>query len=101
MEWWFYLPTVFWCLTALVFGLMIGSFLNVLIARLPYEKSIVWPSSRCFACYRPIRSTDNVPILGYLLLGGKCRFCGTAFSASYLWVEGGTGLALLALFLAD
>ena len=101
MEWWFYLPTVFWCLTALIFGLMIGSFLNVLIARLPYEKSIVWPSSRCFACYKPIRFTDNVPILGYLRLGGKCRYCGTPYSARYLWVEVGTGLALLALFLAD
>jgi leader peptidase (prepilin peptidase) / N-methyltransferase len=101
MEWWFYLPTVFWCLTVFVAGLMIGSFLNVLIARLPYEKSILWPGSRCFACYRPIRFTDNVPILGYLRLGGKCRYCKTPYSARYLWIEVGTGLALLALFLAE
>lgn len=101
MEWWFYLPIVFWCLLALVFGLLIGSFVNVLIARLPYEKSIVWPSSRCFACYRPIRATDNIPILGYLRLRGKCRYCHTPYSARYLRVEVGTGLAFLALFLAD
>ena len=49
---------------------MVGSFLNVLIARLPYEKSIVWPGSRCFSCYRPIRLTDNLPIVGYLRLRG-------------------------------
>jgi leader peptidase (prepilin peptidase) / N-methyltransferase len=101
MEWWFYLPTVFWCLTIFIAGLMIGSFLNVLVARLPYEKSIVWPSSRCFACYRKIRTLDNVPILGYLRLGGKCRFCKAPYSARYLWVELGTGLAFLALFLAE
>jgi leader peptidase (prepilin peptidase)/N-methyltransferase len=79
---------------------MVGSFLNVLIARLPYEKSIVWPSSRCFGCYRPIRLLDNVPVLGYLRLRGRCRSCGAAFSARYLWVEVGTGLVFLALFLA-
>ena len=45
---------------------MIGSFLNVVVARLPYEKSLLWPSSRCFACYTGIRFTDNVPVLGYL-----------------------------------
>jgi leader peptidase (prepilin peptidase)/N-methyltransferase len=101
MEWWFYLPIVCWSLTALAFGLAVGSFMNVLVARLPYEKSIVWPSSRCFACYRPIRFTDNVPILGYLRLGGKCRYCGAPYSARYLWVEVFTGLAFLALFLAD
>ena len=101
MEWWFYFPTVFWCLWVLVAGLMVGSFINVLIARLPYEKSVLWPSSRCFSCYRKIRFTDNVPILGYLRLGGKCRNCGAPFSARHLWVEIGTGLAFLALFLAE
>jgi leader peptidase (prepilin peptidase)/N-methyltransferase len=101
MEWWFYLPTVFWCLWVFVAGLMVGSFLNVLIARLPYEKSIVWPSSRCFACFQRVRLTDNVPILGYLRLGGRCRNCKAPFSERYLWVEIGTGLAFLALFLAD
>jgi leader peptidase (prepilin peptidase)/N-methyltransferase len=101
MEWWFYFPTVFWCLWVFVAGLMVGSFLNVLIARLPYEKSIVWPSSRCFTCYKRIRLTDNVPILGYLRLGGKCRHCQAPFSARHIWVEVGTGLAFLGLFLAE
>jgi leader peptidase (prepilin peptidase)/N-methyltransferase len=101
MEWWFYLPVVVWCLFALATGLMVGSFINVLAARLPYEKSVVWPSSRCFACYRPVRTLDNVPILGYLRLRGRCRFCGAPFSSRYLWVELGTGVAFLALFLAE
>ncbi len=101
MEWWQYLPAVFWCLWALTIGLMVGSFINVLVARLPYEKSIVWPSSRCFSCYRKVRLTDNIPILGYLRLRGKCRYCQAPFSARYLWVEVGTGLAFLALFVAE
>lgn len=101
MEWWFHFPAVFWCVTVFTFGLMIGSFLNVVIARLPYEKSLVWPSSRCFACYQPIRFSDNVPILGYLRLRGRCRACGVGFSTRYLWVEIGTGVAFLALFLAE
>lgn len=92
---------MFWCVTVFTLGLMIGSFLNVVIARLPYEKSLVWPSSRCFACYTPIRALDNVPILGFLRLRGKCRACGAPFSARYLWVEVGTGVAFLALFLAE
>lgn len=80
---------------------MIGSFLNVVIARLPYEKSLVWPSSRCFACYTKIRFTDNIPILGFLRLRGKCRNCRAPFSARYLWIEIGTGVAFLLLFIAD
>lgn len=80
---------------------MIGSFINVLAARLPYEKSVVWPSSRCFFCYRKVRTLDNVPVLGYLRLRGRCRFCGAPFSSRYLWVELGTGVAFLALFLAE
>ncbi len=80
---------------------MVGSFLNVLIARLPYEKSILWPSSRCFACYQPIRLTDNIPIIGYLRLRGKCRKCGVGYSSRYLWVEIATGLMFLVLFVID
>jgi leader peptidase (prepilin peptidase)/N-methyltransferase len=101
MEWWFYLPIAVWCLWVFLLGLMVGSFLNVLIARLPYEKSIIWPGSRCFSCYRPIRFTDNLPVIGYLRLGGRCRFCQAPFSARYLWVELGTGVAFLALFVLE
>jgi leader peptidase (prepilin peptidase)/N-methyltransferase len=101
MEWWYYLPTVLWGAFAFVLGLMVGSFLNVLIARLPYEKSIIWPGSRCFSCYRPIRALDNLPIIGYLRLRGRCRYCQSPFSSRYLWVEVGTGLAFLGLFLFE
>jgi leader peptidase (prepilin peptidase)/N-methyltransferase len=95
------MPILFWCGFVFILGLMVGSFLNVLIARLPYEKSIVWPSSRCFNCYRPIRLTDNIPIIGYLRLRGRCRYCCASFSSRYLWVEIGTGLAFLALFVVE
>jgi leader peptidase (prepilin peptidase)/N-methyltransferase len=95
------LPTILWCVFVLVLGLMVGSFLNVLVARLPFEKSIVWPGSRCFSCFQPIHVFDNLPILGYLRLGGKCRSCGAAFSSRYLWVEVGTGLAFLGLFIVE
>lgn len=95
------MPVAFWCVFVFLFGLMVGSFLNVLIARLPLEKSIVWPSSRCFVCYQPIRALDNIPIIGYLRLRGRCRHCGAQFSSRYLWVELGTGLGFLALFAAE
>jgi len=95
------LPLVVWSVAALLLGLMVGSFLNVLAARLPFEKSIVWPGSRCFSCYRPVRVLDNLPIVGYLRLRGRCRDCGATFSSRYLWVELGTGLAFLGLFLAE
>jgi leader peptidase (prepilin peptidase)/N-methyltransferase len=95
------IPTIIWSLFVLVLGLMVGSFLNVLVARLPYEKSIVWPGSRCFSCLQPIRVFDNLPVVGYLRLRGKCRMCGAAFSSRYLWVELGTGLAFLGLFIAE
>src|SRR5262245_25237021 len=101
MVWWAYMPIIFWCGFVFILGLMVGSFLNVLIARLPYEKSIVWPSSRCFNCYRPIRLTDNIPVIGYLRLRGRCRYCCARFSSRYLWVELGTGLAFLALFVVE
>jgi leader peptidase (prepilin peptidase)/N-methyltransferase len=99
--WWAHLPMIFCGLWVFALGLGIGSFLNVLIARLPYEKSIIWPGSRCFSCFAPIRFTDNLPIIGYLRLRGKCRSCGAKFSVRYLFVEIGTGLAFLALFFVE
>jgi leader peptidase (prepilin peptidase)/N-methyltransferase len=101
MPWWFHVPAALWCLWVFILGLGVGSFLNVLIARLPFEKSIVWPGSRCGTCYRPIRLLDNLPIVGYLRLRGRCRFCMSPFSSRYLWVELGTGLAFVALFLIE
>jgi leader peptidase (prepilin peptidase)/N-methyltransferase len=68
-------------------GLIIGSFLNVCIYRIPLDKSIVSPSSRCPHCGIPIRFFDNVPILSFLLLRGKCRECGKRISFQYPIVE--------------
>jgi leader peptidase (prepilin peptidase) / N-methyltransferase len=101
MEWWFHAPMALCCLWVFILGLGVGSFLNVLIARLPYEKSIIWPSSRCFGCFQKIGLLDNLPIIGYLRLRGRCRKCQAPFSAKYLWVELGTGLAFVALFFVE
>lgn len=82
-----------------IFGAMIGSFLNVCIVRLPQEKSIVTPGSHCMRCGKPVRWFDNIPILSYLILRGKCRDCGAGFSARYMMVEILTGLLFLAVYL--
>ncbi|HOJ15187.1 MAG TPA: prepilin peptidase [Deltaproteobacteria bacterium] len=68
-------------------GLLVGSFLNVCIYRIPRGESVVWPSSRCPACSTPIRAWDNVPVLSYLVLGGRCRACGHPISVRYPLVE--------------
>ena len=78
---------------------MIGSFLNVCICRLPKEESIVFPGSHCPRCQKPIRFYDNIPLLSYLLLGGKCRHCGAPISFQYPLVEGITALSSLLLFI--
>jgi leader peptidase (prepilin peptidase)/N-methyltransferase len=78
-------------------GLAIGSFLNVVIHRLPRQQSLVSPGSRCPACGYSLRAVDNVPVLSYLLLGGRCRKCRTGISIRYPVVELITG-ALFVLF---
>jgi leader peptidase (prepilin peptidase)/N-methyltransferase len=80
-----------------VLGAVVGSFLNVCIHRLPKEQSIVTPGSHCPGCENPIPFYDNVPILSYLLLQGKCRFCKTSISARYPFVEFLSGLVSIAL----
>lgn len=95
------LPVIYWHAVAFVLGTFVGSFLNVLIARLPYEKSVIWPGSRCGACLRSLRISDNVPILGYLRLRGRCRFCGVQFSSRYLWVELATGVIFAGLLFLE
>lgn len=79
-----------------VFGLMIGSFLNVCIARLPAGESVVSPRSRCPKCRTMIAWYDNLPVLSYLLLGGSCRHCGTRFGIIYPAVELATALSFVA-----
>ena len=77
---------------AVLFGLVVGSFLNVVIHRVPRRESIVWPASHCPHCGEPIRARDNVPLISYLLLRGRCRNCKERISARYPAVEALTGL---------
>jgi len=82
-----------------LFGLIIGSFLNVCISRIPEGLSVVSPGSRCPSCLTPIKPYDNIPVLGWVLLRGKCRTCGLPISPMYPIVEFLTGLLfLLALY---
>ncbi|MBY0586905.1 prepilin peptidase [bacterium] len=68
-------------------GGAVGSFSNVVACRLPMGESIIWPGSRCPRCLTPIRWHDNVPILGWFLIRGRCRACQTPVPARYVWVE--------------
>src|SRR5947199_9608008 len=83
---------------AFVLGAVIGSGLNVCISRIPYEKSILWPGSRCGHWLQPIRWYDNVPLLSYWILQGRCRLCRGRFSIQYFAVELITGLGFVLLF---
>ena len=83
---------------AFILGCIIGSFYNVVIYRLPAGQSIVRPGSRCPSCGNAIAAYDNIPVLSYLLLGGKCRRCKATISARYPLVEGISGLLALLLF---
>lgn len=83
-----------------LFGLIIGSFLNVCILRIPGGKSIVLPSSACPKCGALIRPYDNIPVLSWLMLRGKCRACKTPISPMYPVVELLAGLLFLACFYA-
>lgn len=78
---------------AALIGACLGSFLNVVLYRLPRGESLVWPGSHCPHCGHAIRSRDNVPILGWILLGGKCRDCRRAISVRYPLVEAGVAVA--------
>jgi leader peptidase (prepilin peptidase)/N-methyltransferase len=83
---------------AAVGGLVAGSFLNVVIARLPDRRSLVRPRSQCPSCGTPVRTYDNVPVLSWLLLRGRCRSCGERISARYPLVEAMTaGLCALTI----
>src|SRR5215204_4542393 len=82
------------------FGLIIGSFLNVVAYRLPRGESVVFPASHCPSCDTPIKPYDNVPVLSWLVLRGRCRSCHKAISARYPIVEAVTAALLVAVVLA-
>jgi len=84
-----------------IFGAMIGSFLNVVIHRVPNEQSIVFPNSACPSCKTPLRVYDNIPILSFLILRGRCRTCQKPISIRYPIVESLTAILFVAVTLHD
>jgi leader peptidase (prepilin peptidase) / N-methyltransferase len=82
-------------------GTVVGSFLNVCIYRIPWQKSVVWPSSHCPACFSEIAARDNIPVVSWILLRGECRSCGAPISARYLFVESLVGVLFVAAYLID
>jgi prepilin signal peptidase PulO-like enzyme (type II secretory pathway) len=95
------LPVAYTAFLAFVFGLLVGSFLNVVIHRVPLGDSIVFPGSHCPQCGTPLRPADNVPLLSFALLRGRCRNCRTRISLIYPLVELTTGAVFLLLVLKD
>ena len=84
----------------LLFGLVIGSFLNVCIYRIPRRESVAWPGSHCPACGYVLKYYDLIPLLSFLLLAGKCRQCRSHISWRYPTVEALTGLLFAASYLS-
>jgi leader peptidase (prepilin peptidase)/N-methyltransferase len=84
---------------AFIFGAAVGSFLNVCIYRMPAKTSIIKPGSRCPHCLKPLHFYDNIPIISYIILRGKCRNCGGKISWRYPMVELLTAVLTLMLFL--
>ena len=82
-----------------ILGASFGSFLNVVIYRVPEKMSLIKPASHCSSCKTPIKPFDNIPILSYFILGGKCRQCGDSFSSRYPLVEGLTAGLTVWLFI--
>lgn len=81
-----------------IFGIMIGSFINVVIYRIPKGESIIFPASKCQSCQTPLKWYHNIPIFSWLALGGKCAFCKEKISAQYPIVEFVTGVIFLLLY---
>ncbi len=91
-------PVLLWLFLV---GAAIGSFLNVCIYRLTAGKSLIWPGSRCGHCFHEVRLKDNIPLVSYWVLGGRCRDCRAPFSMRYFWVELLTALTLVTLYLLE
>src|SRR6185437_5650814 len=89
---------IFLLVMLFLLGSTVGSFLNVCIVRLPQGRSLIRPASSCGQCGQPIRVQDNIPLLSYWLLRGRCRACGATFSMRYFWIELLTGLVFVLLY---
>ena len=85
-------------LLVFIFGIMIGSFLNVVIYRIPKNESIAFPASKCQSCQTPLKWYHNIPIFSWVFLGGKCAFCHEPIAKQYPIVEFITGIIFVALF---
>jgi len=92
------IPDWIWITFTFAFGCCVGSFLNVVIYRMPRDKSLVKPGSACPKCGKHIRFYDNIPLVSWLVLGGKCRYCKAPISARYFFVELLTGLMFSGIF---
>ena len=82
-----------------IYGLLIGSFLNVVIYRIPREENIAWPGSHCPGCGHGLKWYDNIPLLSYLLLKGRCRYCKEEISLQYPLVEALNGIIYVLLYI--
>jgi leader peptidase (prepilin peptidase) / N-methyltransferase len=82
-------------------GTVVGSFLNVCIYRIPWEKSVIWPGSRCPICFGAIAARDNIPIVSWIALRGECRSCGAPIAVRYPLVEALVGFLFLGVYFVD
>ncbi|MHC4324393.1 MAG: prepilin peptidase, partial [Planctomycetota bacterium] len=92
-------PDWLWFVIIFAYGGCIGSFLNVVIYRMPRDKSLITPPSSCPSCGKRIRFYDNIPLFSWLLLGRKCRYCRTSISSRYFFIELLTAGVFLGLFI--
>ncbi len=91
-------PLLLWLF---LIGAAVGSFLNVCIYRIALRKSLVWPGSRCGHCLHEVRLKDNIPLVSYWVLRGRCRDCGAPFSMRYFWVEFLTAVTFVAVYVLE
>jgi leader peptidase (prepilin peptidase)/N-methyltransferase len=96
-----HIPPYFWGTAIFLFGLALGSFFNVVIYRLPRGQSLAFPGSHCTSCNAPVKPYDNIPVISYLILRGRCRSCKASYSVIYPIVEFLVGSLYLLLFLKD